>query len=393
MKTIKTAERPPRLQDGSEGEGMRIAIKNVLVHQPQGSFKKDTLYIAGGVICAPCEVEAELDGDGALACPGMLDTHTHGRIGADFCSATEAQLVDMAGDYARHGVTTVLPTLASDTQEGWRAALARFGACGSPSYIGVHLEGCWLSQSKRGAHAPALLRTPAVSDLEDLIASSPLPIMKVSAAPELDGDGAFLAACRARGIHYSIAHTDADYDGAMLALCRGIDCFTHLYNTMQPLHHRAGGPVAAALTEDSAYVELIADGVHVSPEMVRLAYRCKGADKFILITDSMAGTACPDGMYEIAGQPTVVKGGKALTLDGHLAGSTLELLRGVQNLATFCKIPFGQALLSATRTPAAYHGVLGEYGTLSVGARANLFLLENEHAPLPSRVMQNGEWL
>lgn len=372
---------------------MRIAIKNALVHQPNGNFKKNTLYIANGVICAPCEVETEFDAGGALVCPGMLDTHTHGRIGADFCNATESELADMAKDYARHGVTTVLPTLASDTQENWRAALARFATCGSPSYIGVHLEGCWLSKNKRGAHALSLLRAPSVADLEDLIANSPLPIMKVTAAPELDKDGAFLAACRKRGIHYSIAHTDADYDVSISALHRGADCFSHLYNTMLPLHHRAGGPVAAALTEEDAYVELIADGVHVSPEMVRLAYRCKGADKFILITDSMAGTACPDGMYEIAGRTTVVKDGMALTLDGHLAGSTLNLLQGVQNLATFCRIPFGQALLSATRTPAAYHGILGEYGTLAVGARANLFLLENEQAALPSRVMQNGEWL
>ena len=148
---------------------MRIAIKNALVHQPNGNFKKDTLYIANGVICAPCEVETEFDADGALACPGMLDTHTHGRIGADFCNATERELADMAKDYARHGVTTVLPTLASDTQENWRAALARFTTCGSPSYIGVHLEGCWLSENKRGSHALSLLRAPSVADLEDLI--------------------------------------------------------------------------------------------------------------------------------------------------------------------------------------------------------------------------------
>ena len=372
---------------------MKIAIENVKIHQPDGSFAAGTRYIENDRIVAPCRADEVIDGKGALVCPGMLDIHTHGRVGGDFCEADAQKLSEIAVDFARMGVTTVLPSLASDTTESWKRALARFAACGALSYIGVHIEGSWLSQKKRGAHAPALLRAPSVAELEELIKASPLPIMKISAAPERDEDGSFIAACRAHGIHFSIAHTEADYATAITALDRGADCFTHLYNAMLPLHHREGGPVAAALTEDRAFVELICDGIHIAPEMVRLAYRCKGAEKFILISDSMAGTGCPDGTYEIAGQPAIVKDGKALTLDGHLAGSTLNLLQGVQNLATFCHIPFGQALLSATRTPATYLGVDKEYGTLTEGAYANLFLLDGENAAKPARVMQNGKWL
>ncbi len=372
---------------------MKIAIENVKIHQPNGSFTEGALYIENDRIVAPCKVDETVDGKGALLCPGILDIHTHGRAGGDFCEADVETLHKMAQDYAKWGVTTVLPTLASDTTENWKAALARFAACGEPAYIGVHMEGSWLSEKKRGAHSPELLRAPSVTELEELIAASPLPIMKISAAPECDKDGSFIAACREKGIHFSIAHTEADYATALKALDNGADCFTHLYNAMMPLHHREGGPVAAAFTEARAFVELICDGMHIAPEMVRLAYKNKGADRFILISDSMAGTGCPDGTYEIAGQPAIVKDGMALTLDGHLAGSTLNLLKGVQNLAAFCHIPFGQALLSATRTPATYLGVERDYGTLAVGAYANLFLLDSETAEKPARVMQNGKWL
>ncbi|MBQ9801574.1 MAG: N-acetylglucosamine-6-phosphate deacetylase [Clostridia bacterium] len=372
---------------------MKMLIKNVKVHQRDGSFAEGEIYVENGRIAAPCDVDEVVDGGGALLCPGLLDIHTHGRAGGDYCEADEDMMLKMAADYAKNGVTTVLPTLASDTTENWKKALSRIAACNSPSYIGIHIEGSWLSLKKRGAHAPDLLRTPTVAELSELCDASPLPILKVSAAPECDADGSFIAACRENGIRFSIAHTEADYQTAMEALARGADCFTHLYNAMMPLHHREGGPVAAALTEDGAYVELICDGMHIAPEMVRLAYRCKGADRFILVSDSMAGTGCPDGTYEIAGQPAIVKDGMALTLDGHLAGSTLNLLKGVQNLAAFCHISFGQALLSATRTPAAYLGMETEYGTLAVGAHANLFLLPCETADAPTRVMQNGKWL
>ncbi|MBE6555043.1 MAG: N-acetylglucosamine-6-phosphate deacetylase [Ruminococcaceae bacterium] len=372
---------------------MTLAIKNLKIHRPDGRFEEGTLYVRDGRIVAPTAADVEIDGEGQYACPGMIDMHTHGRCGGDFCAADVALLRTMANDYARRGVTAVLFTLASDTEENWHAALSRAASCGEKSYIGIHFEGCWLAGSRRGAHAPELLRAPSVDELERLITVSSLPILKISAAPELDEDGSFLAACVRNGIHFSIGHTDADHATAKRALDGGADCFTHLFNAMPPLHHRSGGPIAAALTDPRAFVEMICDGIHIAPETVRLAYRTKGADRFILISDSMAGTGCPDGTYEIAGQPAVVKDGMALTPDGKLAGSTLDLLRGVQNLAAFCEIPFGVALLSATRTPAFYLGMAGERGSLEEGARADIFFLNSIDDAMPARVMKDGEWI
>lgn len=369
---------------------MELCIKNALVHQADGRFVPGEIYIRGERIVPRFDAPTVFDAHGALVCPGLIDIHTHGRCGGDFCDAPEEKLAEMAADYVRHGVTALLPTLASDTLEHWREALTRLGNCGIPAFAGVHLEGRWLAPAKRGAHAIELLANPDPAELLDLANNAPLPLRKVTFAPELD-DGSFLAACLSIGAKASIGHTDADYATAAACLAAGADSFTHLFNAMPPLHHRAGGPVAAALTS-GAYTELICDGLHVAPEVVRLLKTAKGTARTILISDSMSGTGCPDGVYAIAGQAAFLKNGVARTAEGNLAGSTLDLLQGVQHLAAFWNVPFGEALLCATRTPAESLGLAAEYGTLAPGAFANLFLLQSETDALPSRVLSFGRW-
>lgn len=380
-----------RRNGGGREIEMELCIKNALVHRADGSFSPGEVYVRGERLAPPFDASEVLDAHGALLCPGLFDIHTHGRCGGDFCNAEPAKLAEMAQDFARHGVTALLPTLASDTPEHWRAALARLGACGIPAFAGVHLEGRWLSSAKRGAHAKALLSAPEPAELLALAKASPLPLRKVTFAPELD-DGRFLAACKKVGAKASIGHTSADFAIASAALAAGVDSFTHLFNAMPPLHHRAGGPVAAALTSE-AFVELICDGLHVAPEVVALLKAAKGTRRTILVSDSMSGTGCPDGTYSIAGQTAFLQNGVARTADGALAGSTLELLQGVQKLAAFWRIPFGKALLSATRTPAESLGLAADHGTLAPGAFANLFLLEKETDPRPARVLWFGRWI
>lgn len=361
---------------------MDFCVKNALIWHTDGGFAPGELYVRGGRIAPAYEAPETVDAGGALLCPGLIDIHTHGRLGGDFCTASEEKLRTLAEDYARCGVLSLLPTLASDTLENWQKALTRIAKSGCESFLGVHLEGRWLSPERRGAHALSLLAEPSAGELTALAKASPVPIRKVTFAPERDKDGAFLAACRAIGARASIGHTDADYAQACAALEGGADSFTHLFNAMPPLHHRAGGAVAAALTTD-AYAELICDGLHVSPEVVRLVFRSKGCEKLILISDSMEGTGCPDGEYAIAGEPAILRNGIARTPSGALAGSTLDLLQGVRNLAAFCGIPFGKALICATATPAKSLGLAKELGTLNPGAQAKFFLLKNEREALP----------
>lgn len=372
---------------------MTLQIKNVQIWQEDGSFQEGSLLVRDGKIVADGTPTHTVDGGGALLCPGLIDIHTHGRVGADFCTATKEELTAVASAFLKNGITSVCPTLASAPLADWVLAATRIAELNNPTYVALHLEGNYLSPLRKGAHAEHLLKAPDMAEINTILAviGEKLPL-RVTFAPELDPNLSFTKACREAGVLLSIGHTDADSATATAAENAGINSYSHLFNAMPPLHHRKGGAVATALTGE-AFTELIVDGLHIAPEMVRLTYHAKGADRLVLISDSMAGTNCPDGTYEIAGTPAILKDGKAMTPDGHLAGSTLSLLTAVQNLAAFCGIPFGKALTCATLTPAALLGKTGVLGTLAPGATANLFLLENENAPRPLRVMQNGNWV
>ena len=305
--------------------------------------------------------------------PGLVDVHTHGRSGFDFNLATTEQMKTMKEDYARHGVTSVFATLASATKEEWRASLNSIVESG---YEGVHFEGRYLNPAKRGAHAERLLVPLDANDLAEALRDIPIPC-HVSAALELDVDGFFAQKAIELGATLALGHTNATAAEARLALERGATAFTHLYNCMPPLHHRMGGAVSVALT-GNAYGELIADGIHICPEMIALGYRCLGKDKTVLITDSMSATGCPDGEYSIAGMPVAVKNGKALTVEGALAGSTLNLWDGVRNLMAFANVPLSDAIAAATLNPARMVGIDDLVGSIDPGKRADLLFVNDK---------------
>ena len=332
-----------------------------------------------------------VDAEGQYVMPGLVDVHTHGRNGFDFATADREALAHMARYYAKSGVTTVVPTLASDTPDGWNAAIERLNECRrygrGADFVGVHLEGRYLNPAKRGVHAPALLVRPNAAELATFLEKID-GVKHVTYAPELDEDGTFLACALDRGATVGIGHTAATYGQAVSALQNGATVMTHLFNAMPTLHHREGGAVAAGLLTDTAFCELICDGLHVSPEMVKLAYNLK-RDKLILITDSMEATGCPDGQYAIAGVSVTVKDGEARDESGALAGSTLSLWQGVLNLTEFADVPLGDALYCATYAPALAYGLSNEIGSLEKGKRADILMT----AGRDMRVMCRGQWL
>jgi N-acetylglucosamine-6-phosphate deacetylase len=211
----------------------------------------------------------------------------------------------------------------------------------------------------------------------------------ISAALELDTDGEFLRRALSLGATLSLGHTDADYAAAERLIAEGVTALTHTFNAMPPLHHRDGGAVAAGLTSDTALCEMICDGFHIAPHMVKLAYRLAG-ERLVLITDSMEATGCPDGEYRIAGNPVTVKDGKARTHDGAIAGSTLSMWEAVKNLRDFADTTLENAIYAATMAPALEVGLADELGSLEVGKRADLLILEDEGAI--GRIMCGGYW-
>lgn len=388
-----------------------IVIRNARIYRTDTrSFREGDLLVTDGLIAAVSDGERlslpgetarlceEYDAAGRMVIPGLVDVHTHGRAGGDFGTADGALLRVMAKSYLHSGVTTVLPTLASAPLQELKSAIGRINALGEeaaaspatlPNIPGIHVEGRYLNPVKRGAHAPELLAPLDADELEDLLTAI-RGVRHISAALELDKSGEFLRRALACGATVSLGHSNADYLTATTLLGRGVTAFTHLYNALPALHHRDGGAVAAGLLSSTAFCELICDGVHIAPEMVRLTWRL-ARERLVLITDSMEATGCPDGEYSIAGMPVTVKNGRAVTHDGAIAGSTLSLWQAVQNLRLFAEIPFEDALYAATMAPALEVGVAGAVGSLEVGKRADLIILDQWLTF--GRILCGGVWV
>lgn len=373
---------------------MTLWIQNAMIYRAHRRvLLPGDLLVRDGRIAAVSQGEAlpasavagavAYDAEGCMLLPGFVDVHTHGRGGGDFVSADEETLCRMADSYLASGVTTVLPTLASAPLEDMSSAIDRINKVSSAQaehrtgarFAGVHLEGRYLNPAKRGAHAPHLLSSLDPDEACALLSRID-GIKHISAALELDRDHSFLSRVLAAGATVGLGHTSATYAEAVEAIERGVTSLTHLYNAMPPLHHRDGGAVCAGLLTPTVYCELICDGFHISPEMVKLAYALKG-DHLTLITDSMEATGCADGEYTIAGMPVTVKDGKARTHDGAIAGSTLSMWDAVKNLRDFAGISLEVAVYAATMAPALQVGLESEVGSLETGKRADLVVIDD----------------
>ncbi len=300
----------------------------------------------------------------------------------------------MRDSYARVGTTTVMATLASAPLESLYTScedIKRSTAvtAGTANIAGVHLEGRYLNAVRRGAHATELLSSLDADEVSSILERILPNKAHVSAALEL-ADDAFYDAVLSKGATLGIAHSDATYDEALNALNKGAISFTHTFNAMRPLHHREPGNIAASLLSD-AYSEIICDGEHVHPAMVQMLARLKPTEKVVLITDSMEGAGCPDGEYAIAGQKVFVRDGKAVNVDGALAGSTLDMLTALRNYVRFTGTPLETALLAATLNPATMVGLEGTCGSLKEGLRADVLVINDKESLTLDAVYAAGQ--
>ena len=326
--------------------------------------------------------DEQVDLNGARIAPGLIDVHTHGRVGGDFCYANSEKIHEMSESYKKRGSTSVMATLATAPLDDLHSSIDKIcNDCrrGDSVYVGVHLEGRYLNEKRKGAHNADLLAPLNANEISDIVKDiKRVGYAHVSAALELDESGDFTAVAIYGGATLGLAHSNATYEEATKAFERGAVSLTHTYNAMSPLHHRDVGAVGAGLLTEGVYCELICDGFHVSPEAVRLAYTLK-KEKIVLITDSVAGTGMPDGESFIGGLAVFIKDGKARLADGTIAGSTLTLADGIKNLAEFAKIPYEEALYCATASPAKMIGAYDHIGSIDEGKIANMIILDDDN--------------
>lgn len=363
--------------------------------------KRDILIERNGVITDTDyhgdAVEDTVDCTGKYIIPGLVDVHTHGRGGYDFNTADSAGVLRMRKSYAQSGTTTVFATLASETVENLYKSFEAIKPnivprSGMADIAGIHLEGRYLNPKRRGAHPAHLLAPLDSAELKEFLDAMPCP-RRVSAAVEMEGGEEFIKTALENGAVVAIAHSDAKYDEAVRCVELGVTGFTHTFNAMSPLHHREPGCIAASLLCDNAYSEFICDGEHIHPEMIRMASKLKPVEKFVLITDSMEAAGCNDGEYSIAGQPVIVKNGKALTLDGAIAGSTLDLFTAMKNYMKFAHKTLEEAVPAATSNPADMMGA-GQYcGRIEKGYSADFLILTEYENPEIESVWIGGEMI
>jgi len=358
-----------------------MRIKDVEVFMGDGVFRNASVEFDERIqsidVCSAADLEAADSDVGYYLIPGLVDIHTHGALGCDHCHGSSEELQKMASFYAKNGTTSFLATTLTapvDMLENAMRAVAKYErkAVGARC-VGVNLEGPFFSFEKRGAHPAELLRLPDIAMFERLFQLSGERIKIVCVAPELDGAMEFIREV-SKVSKVSVAHSAADYKTAMQAFDNGATLVTHLFNGMSPFLHRDPGIVGAAF-DAHAFVELICDGYHLHPAVIRAVF-AMFPRHVCLISDSLGCTGLPDGSYESAGLPIIVKNGNARLADGgSIAGSTISLLQGIRN-AVSLGIPLGEAVAAASMHAAQAIGMEGQIGSLSPGAYADMLLLD-----------------
>jgi len=323
-------------------------------------------------------------GDAALA-PGFLDIHIHGGAGLDVMRASTEELPGLGEFLTTHGVTGYFATTVAAPLDATCAALDRLAGSiekkssagkSTPEArpLGIHLEGPFLSHKRRGVHPPEYLVEPTVPIFERLWQAARGHVRMLTIAPEVPGAMEVIAEAARRNVCVSIGHSDAELPVAREAVKAGARHATHTFNAMRPLDHRNPGIIGEVLSDDTITADIIVDGIHVSPEVVKLFLQAKGPERAVLITDAMSATGMPDGQYQLGPIQVEVKDGKATAGDS-LAGSVLTMDRAVRNVTRFSYWTLREAVRAATLNPAHAVGLAAKYGKLAPGLEANFVVL------------------
>ncbi len=362
-------------------------IRNVKIFTEQHTFREGSIAIKDGLFAEPAENPGKIiDGQGCYAIPGLIDIHFHGCMGYDFCDGTQEALREIARYEASVGVTGMAPatmTLPAEQLEEILSNAAAFSADsgknpGEAELLGVNMEGPFISKHKKGAQDDTYIIPSDVELFHRFQRAAEGLVKFIAVAPEVEGALAFVDRVKDEAV-VSLAHTNADYDEALAAFQRGASHAVHLFNAMPPFGHREPGVVGAVADSHHVTAELICDGIHIHPSVVRAAFKILGENRIILISDSMRAAGMPDGTYTLGGQAVQVTRGRAvLVSSGALAGSASNLMECMKTSVKEMGIPLETAVACASENPAKRLGEYGRRGSITFGKKADLVLLDRD---------------
>ncbi|WP_085991633.1 N-acetylglucosamine-6-phosphate deacetylase [Oceanobacillus senegalensis] len=369
-----------------------IVIKNATIllenrEEINGSIllkdgKINTIYTEKNQLGNVLENARIIDATNLTAIPGFIDSHIHGANGADTMDATEEALDGMASILPKEGTTSFLATTITQAPEQIDKALENVAIYknkpGHAELIGVHLEGPFVEKTKAGAQPLKYIVEPDVDQFMKWQDISGNTIRTITMAPEHDVDGTFIRTLNEQGVTVSAGHTDVGFEGMKKAVAQGVTQLTHLCNAMNGIHHRDIGAVGAAFQLEALQAELIADGIHVAPEMMQLIYNNVGCDRLILITDAMRAKGLPAGDYELGGQPVKVNEDRAVLEDGTLAGSILKMDDAARRMLGLDGVDLHDVVNMASINPAKQIGVYDKKGSITTGKDADILLVDDD---------------
>jgi len=371
-----------------------IALTAAALFTPVERVEQPLLIIEGGrIVEVTSRASREVPGSARhinfeeeVLAPAFIDMHIHGSAGYDVMDAKAEALPAIEQLLARHGVASYYPTTVTAPVEVILAALERLAFAVENTQkngttddlrarpLGIHLEGPFISHARRGVHPPENLLRPSLEIFQRFWQAARGHIKVITIAPELEGAAEVIAEAARLKICVSLGHSDASLESARAAVGAGARHATHTFNAMRPLSHREPGILAEVLTDPQLTADIIADGVHLDPSIVKLFLHAKGLNGSVLITDATAATGMPNGKYRLGSFEVEVKDGVCLA-DGKLAGSVLTMDQAVQNVMKFAEWDLQRALRPATLNPARVLGISELRGTLAAGAAADIVVL------------------